>query len=104
MTDAERWRRIARATEQERPGTHYLCWQFAPEHRRGLVGHRVPQKQGARMCQALYETFTENPVLQRQAGTVIFSYDNDRRVWAACLLAAMADADGGNHKSERGLE
>lgn len=100
MTDAERWRHIAETKAWDRCG---LCCAV-----RSVLGwHQSTNEQARRMLHAirLFHQGEEHdgyglfglyywPVMSPEGDCL--------RTYAALLLAAMADADGGNHREEPG--
>lgn len=93
MTDAERWRKIA---ETKAWGEWGLC------HALRYLGQRseslyVNTPQTRRMWRALqvFDPATDSCYWWPTWGT-----GDTERTYAALLLAAMAEADGGNHREE----
>lgn len=78
MTDAEAWRELA------------AVWhQFGKAHARDFY-RALPSEHRYRMNIACCDVMPSDDIAKRDPHRV--------RILAACLLAAMADADGGNHK------
>lgn len=91
MTDAERWRRIAKSFEDGTNEHQGLCcsagYLYADDHPPAHV------KRMRAALDAMYEP--------ERGGFFWWNIDQngtDQRILAACFLAAMAEADGGNHK------
>lgn len=96
MTDAQRWRAIGLALEGKVPlGDDYLCWFFAPRFARATP-HDVPAEQGNRMERVVFAVFGDG----RDSGALWneeYEVNRTCRIMSCEILAAMADADGGNH-------
>jgi hypothetical protein len=111
VTDAERWRWIAQGCEHalhhpqfKRAGLceclHLDMWR-AGQFAGFSTNEPIPGDQYQRMAEAL-QLFQPGKGYNEYSRWWNFDGEGqEARVLAACFLAAMADADGGNHASRR---
>lgn len=114
MTDAERWRRIATHIDAvSRNGGNagdYLCWYVGVDrYPYSDIRPKAPEsprfEQSERMFSALARFTPHDDWGRNHFDWCSFWSDADaseQRVWACLFLAAMADADGGNHITHEG--